>query len=410
MDLQRGRPRCHASREGRLRPGRNPQPGQDLSRPFAQGRPPCRANRAGHRGQMVVSTVAIEKPSTADELARQLHDAASHKLAVVPVGGGRARGMGGIPERVDVELHTTRLDRLIEHSQADMVVSVEAGITLEALQHELAKSAQFLPVDPFSSPGHTIGGLLATGWTGPLRLRFGSPRDFLIGIRVALPDGRLASGGGRVVKNVSGYDMMKLHYGALGSLGVIVAASFKVFPRPLRDVTVSSQGGWADVERALSTPIAPSALELFSGGRVLARYTGSPDAVNRVVSELGWRPEDDTVWTEHGGRAPDRWARVAVPRSELRRVLGTFPSGAEWWASPGIGIAHWSVATDASSVREIRSTVEAAGGTLTLLAAPDDFTREVGAWGAVPSTLDVQRRLKQAFDLGGVLNPGRFVV
>ena len=99
-----------------------------------------------------------------------------------------------------------------------------------------------------------------------------------------------------------------------------------------------------------------------------------------------------------------------MPRSELRRVLGTFPSGAEWWASPGIGIAHWSVATDASSVREIRSTAEAAGGTLALLAAPDDFTREVGAWGAVPPTLDVQRRLKQAFDPGGVLNPGRFVV
>src|SRR5213080_5457843 len=130
----------------------------------------------------------------------------------------------------------------------------------------------------------------------PYRKRSGP--DFLIGIRVATPDGKLATGGGRVVKNVSGYDMMKLHYGALGSLGVIVAASFKVFPRPLRDVTVSSQGGWADVDRALSTPIAPSALELFSGGRVLARYTGSSDAVNRGVSELGWRPEDDTVWTE----------------------------------------------------------------------------------------------------------------
>ncbi len=358
----------------------------------------------------MVTAPSVEKPASAEELARVLHEAASSKLAVVPVGGRRASKMGDPVERCDVLLHTTRLDRVIEHSQADMVVSVEAGIKLESLQSELAKAGQFLPLDPFNSPGHTIGGLLATGWTGPLRLRFGSPRDYLIGIRVALPDGRLASGGGRVVKNVSGYDMMKLHYGALGSLGVIVAASFKVFPRPLRDVTVSSQGGWADVERALSTPIAPSALELFSGGRVLARYTGSPDAVNRVVSELGWRPEDDTVWTEHGGRAPDRWARVAVPRSELRRVLGTFPSGAEWWASPGIGIAHWSVATDASSVREIRSTVEAAGGTLALLAAPDDFTREVGAWGAVPSTLDVQRRLKQAFDPGGVLNPGRFVV
>src|SRR5207245_9177927 len=143
------------------------------------------------RVQVVVGVAAIEKPASAQELARRLHEAASAKLAVVPVGGGRASGMGDPSERRDVLLYTTRLDRVIEHSQADMVVSVEAGITLEALQAELAKAGQFLPLDPFNSPGHTIGGLLATGWTGPLRLRYGSPRDFLIGIRVALPDGRL---------------------------------------------------------------------------------------------------------------------------------------------------------------------------------------------------------------------------
>ncbi len=101
--------------------------------------------------------------------------------------------MGGTPLRCDVELHTTHLDRVLEHSQADMVVSVEAGITLEALQEELGKAGQFLPLDPFNSPGHTIGGLLATGWSGPLRQRFGSARDYLIGIRVAMPDGHLAS-------------------------------------------------------------------------------------------------------------------------------------------------------------------------------------------------------------------------
>src|SRR5437588_7117112 len=238
---------------------------------------------------MVVKAPAVEKPATAEELARRLHDAAVSNLAVAPAGGGRARGMGDPLDRCDVLLQTARLDRVIEHSQADMVVSVESGITLESLQAELGKAGQFLPLDPFGSPGHTIGGLLASGWTGPQRLRYGSPRDFLIGIRVALPDGKLASGGGRVVKNVSGYDMMKLHYGALGSLGVIVAASFKVYPKPLHDVTVSSHGGWTDIDRALGAPVAPAALELFSDGGVLARYSGSPDAVDRVVTELGWR-------------------------------------------------------------------------------------------------------------------------
>ncbi len=359
---------------------------------------------------MVVTNPIVEKPATAEELARRLHEAAESKLAVAPVGGGKAAGMGNVLERRDVLLQTTRLDRVIEHSQADMVVSVEAGITLEALQAELAKAGQFLPLDPFNSPGHTIGGLLATGWTGPLRLRYGSPRDFLIGIRVALPDGKLATGGGRVVKNVSGYDMMKLHYGALGSLGVIVAASFKVFPRPLQDVTLSDDGGWAAAERALSTPLAPTALELFSDDRVLARYSGSPAAVKRVTDALGWNREDAAVWDKHSRRAPERWARIAVPLSELRRIVDALPEGAEWWASPGVGVAHWAVTTDAKSVRDVRAKVEAAGGALVMLAAPGEFMREVGAWGTAPPTVEIMRRLKKAFDPDGVLNPGRFVV
>jgi glycolate oxidase FAD binding subunit len=353
---------------------------------------------------------AIEKPSSAEELAGILKEAGTARHVVAPVGGGRASRMGNPLERCDLELHTTRLDRVLEHSQADMVVSVEAGITLEALQAHLGKAGQFLPLDPFHSPGHSVGGLLATGWTGPLRLRYGSPRDFLIGIRVALPDGKLAAGGGRVVKNVSGYDMMKLHYGALGSIGVIVAASFKVFPKPLHDVTVVSQEGWDGAEGALATPLAPSALELSSDGRVLARYLGSPAAVDRVVSSLEWDEEDSAIWEHDSRSAPERWARITAPRTELRNLVEQIPSGQRWWASPGIGIAHWAVGDDPATVTELRSRVEAGGGTLVMLAAPDDFMRQVGAWGTAPPTIGLMRRLKQAFDPDGILNPGRYVV
>jgi glycolate oxidase FAD binding subunit len=322
--------------------------------------------------------------------------------------------MGGPPRRCDVELHTTRLDRVLEHSQADMVVSVEAGITLEALQAELAKAGQFLPLDPFNSPGHTIGGLLATGWTGPLRQRFGSARDFLIGIRVALPDGHLASAGGRVVKNVSGYDLMKLHFGAMGSLGVIVAASFKVFPRPLHDVTVetshsSVDGAWAQATRALELPLPPSALELFSDGRLLARFFGSPDAVKRMVAELGWKDADASVWTEHSRRGPDSWARIGVPRPALQGILSRLPANSSWWASPGTGIAHWSF-TNASDVRDMRAAAEAADGSLVLMSASPEDAKALGAWGTLPPTIEIMRRLKSAFDPNAVLNPGRFVI
>jgi glycolate oxidase FAD binding subunit len=364
---------------------------------------------------VVVRTPAVEKPATAEELARRLHQAAESGSAVVPVGGGRASGMGGPPLRCDVELHTTLLDRVLEHSQADMVVSVEAGITLEALQVELGKAGQFLPLDPFNSPGHTIGGLLATGWLGPLRQRFGSARDFLIGIRVALPDGHLASAGGRVVKNVSGYDLMKLHFGAMGSLGVIVAASFKVFPRPLHDVTVESLNSsigeaWAAATRALELPLAPAALELFSDGRVLARFFGSPDAVNRMVAELGWKKADASVWVEHSRRGPGSWARIAVPQHALRGILSGLPAHAQWWASPGAGIAHWSFESGTDAVREMRGVAEGAHGSLVLMAAPAEVAGRLGAWGTPPPTIELMRRIKVEFDPGGILNPGRFVV
>ena len=364
---------------------------------------------------MVVSRPTAEKPATADELARRLREIAEAGMAAFPVGGGRASEMGDPPSREGIELRTTALDRVLEHSQADMVVSVEAGITLESLQSQLAKSGQFLPLDPFNSPGHTIGGLLATGWTGPLRLRYGSPRDFLIGIRVALPDGRLATAGGRVVKNVSGYDLMKLHYGALGTMGVVVAASFKVFPKPLHDVTVESahesmDQAWGAAERALNMPMAPSAVELFSSGRVLARFLGSRDATNRTVADLGWKTADGSAWTEHSKAAPERWARIAAPRHQLRSIMDQLGANQRWWASPGTGMANWDVAGGAEDVRAVRATAVAAEGSLILMAGPSDLRHDAGAWGTPPATLHLMRRLRSAFDPNEVINPGRFVV
>jgi glycolate dehydrogenase FAD-binding subunit len=364
---------------------------------------------------VVVKSATAEKPATAEELARRLHEAAEAGLAVFPVGAGLAAQMGDPPAREGIELRTTALDRVLEHSQADMVVSVQAGITLEALQAELDKSGQFLPVDPFNSPGHTIGGLLASGWTGPLRLRYGSPRDFLIGIRVALPDGRLVSAGGRVVKNVSGYDLMKLHYGALGTLGVIVAASFKVFPKPLLDVTVESthesvNEAWVAAERVLAMPMAPAAVELFPNGRVLARFLGSPEATKRMVADLGWKKADAAAWELHSKAAPSRWARIAMPRHQLRSIVDNLGSDQQWWASPGIGIANWSVAGGAEDVRAVRTAAAAAGGSVVLLAGPAEFRHDAGAWGTPPATLHLMRRLRSAFDPNQVINPGRFVV
>jgi len=361
----------------------------------------------------VVVTRAAEKPATAEKLAAILRDAAAADQAVFPVGGGKAMGMGDPPAREGVELRMGGLDRVLEHSQGDMVVSVEAGVTLEALQAKLEAAGQFLPLDPHASPGHTIGGLLASGWTGPLRFRYGSPRDYLIGIRVALPDGKLASAGGRVVKNVSGYDLMKLHLGALGTMGVIVAASFKVFPKALADVTVGIEcagvvEAWAAAERALALPMPPAALEVIAPRQVIARFFGSPEATQRMVTDLGWKKSDDSTWAAHSKRTPAAWARIAVPRAQTLAVAQRL--GERWWASPGLGIVNWEIGGGAEDVRAVRIAAEGAGGSLVIIAGPEALRREVGAWGTPPATLPLMRRLRDAFDPLRTINPGRFVV
>lgn len=338
-----------------------------------------------------------------------LHAAAVAEQAAVPVGGGRALAMGDPLQRFDIALETRGLDRIIELSQADLTVSVEAGITVEALNAQLATVGQFLPIDPFNAPGHTVGGVLAAGLSGPLRLRYGSPREFVIGLRVALADGRVASSGGRVVKNVSGYDLTKLHQGAMGSLGVIVAASFKVFPRPLREVTLEArpEEPWREAERALALPMPPIALELTSDGRLLARLAGSTQGVDRMARELGWSEVGPEVWAEHARRGGETWARISVPRARLRALTGRLEH--TWWASPGLGVAHWTGDLDAETIRLTRSAAEHAGGSLVLMAAPVELKRQVGAWGTAPPTLAWMRRLRDAFDPGRTLSPGRYV-
>jgi glycolate oxidase FAD binding subunit len=358
-----------------------------------------------------LSPTRTERPANAEDLARLLAEADAAGHAVVPVGGGRALGLGEPLRRWDVALSSAGLDRVIEASGADMTLTVEAGATLEQVDEALRPLGQHLPVDPQGGPGHTIGGVLASGLYGPLRQRYGGPRDFLIGLRVALPDGRLVASGGRVVKNVSGYDLQKLHLGALGSLGVIVAASFKVFPRPHQELELltTAPDPWAEVDRALTLAERPQALEIDSGGSVRARLGGSGGSVARLSRELGWEEVEPAGWAGATEGEPVL-ARIAVPARHLRTLLSGLPEGSRWWAWPGIGIAHWSGAPGAAVVAEVREAAEAAGGSLVLIEAPTELRAAVGAFGSAPPTLEWMRKLRDAFDPRRTISPGRFLV
>ena len=354
-----------------------------------------------------------EAPSSPEHLARLLCEAAAAGQAVVPIGGGRLLGMGDPLQRFDLALETSKLNHVLDASQADMVVTVEAGTTLEQVNEELGKAGQHLPLDPMGGPGHTIGGLLATALSGPMRLRYGSARDNLIGLRVALPDGKLARSGGKVVKNVSGYDMNKLHLGALGALGVIVEASFKVYPLPLHELTLTKVGrdshqAWEEVAHALELKMHPIALVL-EGTRAHARLAGSRAAVQRVAADLGWEEAEPGVWQTLSERRSESWVRLSVPDDKLRDVLGRLPKGAEWIAYPGLGTAHWLNARDAAAVTAVREAAEAASGSLVLVAAPVELKRAAGCWGRRPPTLDLMRRIRDAFDPGRTISPGRFL-
>src|SRR5579864_1984802 len=171
-------------------------------------------------------------PGTEQELAAALKWADQNGLAVVPRGGGTKLDWGNPPVRADLVLSTARLNRILEHAWADMTASVEAGATVQSFQDTLAQHGQRLAMDPLFSEHATIGGLLSTNDSGTLRLRFGSLRDLIIGATIALADGTLASSGGKVVKNVAGYDLPKLITGALGTLGIITRAVFRLHPSP----------------------------------------------------------------------------------------------------------------------------------------------------------------------------------
>jgi glycolate oxidase FAD binding subunit len=223
---------------------------------------------AGLAVEEVAPAVAVA-PASAEEVAAVLRFASRHHLTVVPAGGFARQGIGGVPERVDIVLETRRLAALEHYDPGDLTLGAGAGMTLTALEEKLAANQQFLPVQSPRAEVETVGGLLATAASSPLRHGYGGLRDYCIGVSFVTGDGRVAKGGGRVVKNVAGYDLMKLLIGSFGTLGVIVSANFKVFPRPRQTATFACDFASAEEaiqfrDRLLRSALSPVGLEIAS--------------------------------------------------------------------------------------------------------------------------------------------------
>ena len=389
-------------------------------------------------GTRPASVVAPTSPAAVVDVLAQ---AAAEDLAVAPVGGGGALGLGNPINRYDVALDMRGMDRILEHQAADLVLSVEAGARLSDISQALARHGQWLPIEAPNAGRATIGGLIATALSGPGRLGHGSLRDFLIGISVVTPTGGMAKAGGMVVKNVSGFDLMRLHHGALGTLGVIVSANFKVLPAPRGQATVVSKCAdlpaslsiAGNVDRLNTRPAAVVVRQAAGSTDVAVRFDGLPgQAKAAAVDASGQIRGESTVLTEDESRAywRDQTDALGWLRDDMVEIrLGTRPGALGQLAVqvtqqadlhdislksltiwPGLGSIIVRVCGNCigHAVDVLTSATDDAGGTWRITAAPPEVKQGRDVWGKPPVSLATMRRLKDQFDPGRNLNPGRY--
>lgn len=372
-------------------------------------------------------------PADREEVAALLHAADEAGLVVVPQGGRTALNLGRPLLRYDVALETRGLARIVEYVPDDLTLTVEAGIHLDALQQMLREHGQYLPIDPPPDAHVSIGGLLATARSGAWRGHLPAARDLLLGAVVASPSGELTASGGRVVKNVTGYDMHRMHTGALGAFGVIVEASFKVAPLPPVTRTLTARAGtiteagalalrlWNAglAARALSV-LAPEAAEgvgMEPAPTVLVELAGLEVSVNRsaaIIREASPRAEEPagTPWERLRRLHGDRIAavvRLGVPATAVGETIEAVrAAGCLAWGhiASGAVIGHASN-LDAPTIDRLRAFAEERSGFLQLEAGSKALRGTVDPFGR--GEVDLVRALKARFDPRGTLNRGRWM-
>ncbi|MFN6537034.1 MAG: FAD-binding oxidoreductase [Nostoc sp. EkiNYC01] len=381
----------------------------------------------------------IVYPRTQEQLAAVLATAHKNNWRVLPCGSGSKLSWGGLAKGIDVVVSTERINQLIEHAVGDLTVTVEAGMKFSHLQALLANSRQFLALDPTAADSATIGGIVATGDTGSLRQRYGSVRDQLLGITFVRADGEIAKAGGRVVKNVAGYDLMKLFTGSYGTLGVISQVTFRLYPLQEASATVVLTGKADAVSQAADTlrgsaltPIQAdllstklvSSLGLGKGLGLIARFQSISESVkeqsNRVV-EVGEKLGlDGAIYVD--GHETSLWERLQklirspVQESVITCKIGVLPTAAvEILSQVELGLIHISSGLglleleDKNQVLIMRDRTQANSGFLTILDAPVGVKEQVDVWGYTGNGLGLMRGIKEQFDSKNILSPGRFV-
>lgn len=390
-------------------------------------------------------------PETQAQLSDVVACCAQNNWVILPCGSGSKLHWGGLV-KVDPTTHyqeiivvsCDRLNGLIEHAVGDLIVTVEPGIKYAELQATLAKTGQFLAIDPAYPETATLGGIIATADTGSLRQRYRGVRDMLLGISLVRSDGKIAKAGGRVVKNVAGYDLMKLFTGSYGTLGIISQVTLRVYPIQEASGTVVLVGERDHIAKAtqtlLSSALTPVAVELLSTNLVkeldlgkavglIVRFQtviGSVEEQLQKLLEVGnslglnctrycdyevelWNKLKQKIWHSH--RKTEIICKIGVMPNQavetlnqvaLETGLGLIHAGS------GLGELHFN-SVNPETILELRQWCESIGGFLTVLAAPLEIKQKLDVWGYNQNGLDMMRRIKQKFDPQNILNPHSFV-
>ena len=395
----------------------------------------------------------VVAPASTDEVASVIAFAAAEWLAIVPRGRGTSLAQGVPAERVDLVLDLSRLDRILEYNADDLTVTVEAGVTGEQLAQTLAARGQFLAIDPPGVAGRTLGGLVATNASGPLRARYGTLRDLLLGVRFVQPDGVVTWGGSKVVKSVSGYDVPKLMVGALGTLGVVSELTLRLHARPEAERTIVAAVRDASVAqhlvvRVLDSSLQPNRLEMVDAAAMAALDAGvgfgvavsfgSVDGavvdaeadVVRLARDVGavtvasmpalwtaydrlWHRDADGTMLIVGttpARLADTFAAVTEAQRSSGEPLALMTGGCAAVGSLRVLIPAVPPASVAGFVERLRAAIAAWDGTVVVQGAPREVRAAVDPWGPLPAdSMALMRQIKATFDPERRLNPGRFV-
>ncbi|HYM61829.1 MAG TPA: FAD-binding oxidoreductase [Thermoanaerobaculia bacterium] len=386
----------------------------------------------------------VYSPANVDECAEAMAQTASEKQRVAFIGGSTELGLGAAPGGLDAVVRSERMNRILEYAPADMVIVAEAGVALAQLQAVAAEQHQRLALDPPHPDRATIGGLVATGAYGPRRARYGAIRDLIIGVTIVRADGIVARGGGKVVKNVAGFDLPKVACGSLGTLGMIATATFRLHPLPEASATARFDAVPAEEVVALLASVRQSQLEPASavaihtshgrydlGVRFEGFAKGVQQQIDRIVAlgaaaQTPCEPLGDgdaaAFWKRHDDVRGCGSLRVKVASLPSRfagidefiaPILAALRGGSfAWYGTLGLGFASGDVEDIAAAIAALREAREALirdGGSLVLEAAPNEVRAVIDPWGPAPGSFAIMEQLKLRFDPDRRLNRGRFV-